>query len=545
MRSLVEIFNDTSLNEGVFDLGKDMEKKLDKEFSDNFLKTCKGNFKSSFFKDGTLKIVGKMIISGTNSKGLSIKIREFQGNLIIENCPNLESLSFIEDIAVFKGSLTINQCPSLKSLEGIPGYITGDLSITNCKSLKSYEGIKYVNGDLYWSGNGKKYTKDQLVYNVKVVKNIFCSENEVDANISESTIYETLNNQWLQRLSAQLKKYPYQEYAWRDDKYENRYNKLMDIFHKYGKNSSSAGRVLDKITNEDIDVYDLSNEDDRNEVGKALYDTYSSNSEDSEDGGDVFLIYNKEIGEFEGGLGYLVKFRGGGKSRAIQYFSIPNKNVGGKEIRAGRTFGKQEARRWLTSELGSEYSVIVIKTGDSTGTSRHDLYTIRTDRIKQQKGVIKPGDIEQYKKIAAENLKRYREIIAQNKLNNAKNTSEYNDIIDRYEKIQLRIIKLIRAVAKDPQAYDSYKVNNFFEWCRDEQRYNYNRRSNSRSGPVYFGENGLMYYFKEFMDDYLTCYGKTYSYNSKEHNLEQLKISSARINKAMDTADTKLKQFGI
>lgn len=540
MRSLVEIFNDTSLNEGVFDLGKDKEKKLDKEYSDMFLKTCKGNFKSSFFKDGTLKIVGKMIISGVISKGLSIRIREFQGNLIIENCPNLESLSFIKDIAVFKGSLTINQCPSLKSLKGIPGYITGDLSVTNCKSLKSYEGIDYVNGDLYWSGNGKKYTKDQLVYNVKVVKNIFCSGDETDANVSESIIYESLNNQWLQRLSAQLRKYPYQEYVWRDDKYENRYNKLIDIFCKYGKNSSGVGRVLDKITNEDIDVYDLSNEDDRKEVGKALYNTYSGNDEDS---GDVFLIYNKEIGEFEGGLGYLVKPRGG-NSRVIQYFSIPNKNVGGKEIRAGRTFGKQEARSWLTDKLGSNYSVIVIKTGDSTGTSRYDLYTIRTDRFKQQKGIIKPGDIEQYEKIAAENLKRYKEIIAQNKLNNAKNSNEYNDIIDRYEKIQLRIIKLIRAIAKDPQAYDSYKVNNFFEWCKDEQRYNYNRRSNG-SGPVYFGENGLMYYFKNFMDNYLTCYGKNVSYSSKEHNLEQLKISSNRINKAMDAADTKLKQFGV
>ena len=135
------------LVEGLFDMA-DMEglnKEIDKDIQKAFLSQCKGKYNIINFKDGSCRINGKLIITGKEINDgylREFKCRDFNGALIIENCPNLTSLkdSFLSKIIVFKGSLTINQCPALESLDGIPQMIDKDLTVSiipGCRNLQN------------------------------------------------------------------------------------------------------------------------------------------------------------------------------------------------------------------------------------------------------------------------------------------------------------------------------------------------------------------------------------------------------------------------
>jgi hypothetical protein len=546
MRSLKEISrNIVALAEGMFDFegGDRLEKGIAKDTTKMFLDTCKGSFNTVFFKDGSCRVNGKLIISGVQSETLNINIKDFHGKLIIENCPKLTGFegSFLEKFAIFDGSLTINQCPALVSLVGIPELIKGDLSVTNCKKLKDCKGIDTVFGNIYWSGNGKKYTVDQLKEKVHVIKKVFCGEDEIEADVVEGVVNETLNNQWLQRLAAQLKKYPYKEWSWEDDS-KQKYNKLDNLIRNHSRSSgfSGSGRLLDKITNDDIDVYDMSDEKDKKTLGKAFYSAYSSGDAD---GGDIFLVYNEDLGEFIGGFGEQAKLRGSGWS--IVWVNIPHKGSYSNKIDT-RYYGKSEARDRILN-YGSGYTVVVLNTGKDTGTGNDERWNIRKNRADAQAGVINPGDVEQYKAIAAANMKRYKDMVAQIRLERKKNDEAegYDKVIDEYEQINTRVFKFTRAITKDPKAFNKYDVERFFTWLRDEKRSNPSYKSwKHDSGPAYYGDNGLMYIFKCFMDAYLSCFGNSYKTKPEDYDYRNLEGATKRLKDAIETADKKLKNFG-
>ena len=554
MKSFIEISQKiTPLSEGLFDMegGDRLEKGVEKDLNDMFLKSCKGDFKTVYFKDGSVRVNGKLIISHTDIERININCRDFHGKLIIENCPKLVGFegSFLEKFAVFDGSITINQCPSLVSLKGLPGLIKGDLSVTNCKKLKSIDGVDSVFGNFYWSGNGKKYTEEEIKGRTSVIKKIFCGEEEIVANIEEGTLVtEAFNNQWLQRLALQLKKYPRTENSWETDyKDVTKYNTVQNLFADYGRTSVRSGgrigRMLDKISNEDIDVYDMSNEGDKKDLQKAFYFSYSVNDEN---GSDIILVFNESLGEFVKAYGFITKPRGS-QNDQVTCVIIPHKGGAYNDYKY-KTFyyTKTEVKNDLM-KLGTGYTVVVINSGEGTGTSADDRYKLQTDRANAQKGVINPGDVEQYKEIAKANLKRYKDLLAQMRLERKKNdeTAGYDKLIDEYEKIQMRVIKMIRGVAKNPKSFRSYEVEGFLQWLRDEQRRNPNYRWNSKSsGPQYYGEYGLMYYFRGFMDTYMDCFGNNYKSSVDDYDYKRLEAATKSLKNAISIADQKLRNFG-
>jgi len=547
MKSLKEISqNIISLSEGMFDMegGDRLEKAVAKDSTKMFLDTCKGSFTPVYFKDGSCRINGKLIISGVESEQLYVNIKDFHGKLIIENCPSLTTLqdSFLSKMAVFDGSVTINACPSLTSVIGLPGLIKGDLSITNCKKLKSIDGIDTVFGNVYWQGNGKKYTEEQLKDRIHVIKKIFCGEDEIEANVEEGLVAEAFNNPWLQRLATQFKKYPYKEYSWKDDE-PNSYNKVNDIFKSYGRVSAMYGRLLNKITNDDIDVYDMSDEKDKKAVAKAFWDAYSA---ENDNGADLFLVYKEDLGEFVGGFGRTCKPRGS-QNVGMSWIYFPNKERGAGRMGEGTWYTKTEAKSKLL-DYGNGYTIVVINSGKTTGTSWSDKSKIMRDRQEAQRGVINPGDVEQYKAIAAANLKRYKDAVAQIKLDRKKKdeASGYDKIIDDYEQINVRVIKLTRAIAKDPKLYKRYEISSFFEWVRDQKRSNPNYKPWTRNpGSAFYGENGLNYVFKVFMDAYMTCFGNSYKSEPDEYDYKSLESATAAMRKVLEIANEKLKSFGV
>lgn len=555
MKSLKEIAqNIIPLSEGVFDMEGDdrLGKSVEKDTTAMFLKTCKGDFKSVFFKDGSVRITGKLIISGIETDKIYLNCREFKGKLIIENCPKLTTLegSFLEKHVVFDGSLTINQCPELVSLKGIPELVKGDVSITNCKKLKDVGALESVFGSLYWQHNGKKFTPEQLAEKVHVIRKIFCSADDMDADVNESILTEAFNNPWLQRLAAQLKKYPYKSYSWDKDG-PDLYNTVDSLFKKYGRVTTPGGRLLDKITNTDVDVYDMGDEKDKKDLAKVFYDTYNSNDTRA---GDIILIYKEDIGEFVGFFGNIAKVRGQQNS-GVNFIVLPNKDGIGVKGNAVLTswFSKTDAKAKLLS-YGIGYTAVVINSGyrgkdsqEKDGTSSDDRWEIQKDRSISREGMINPGDVEQYKAIATANLKRYKDKLAQIRLARKKNDEAggYDKLIDEYEKINLRVIKFVRAIAKDPKSFKRYEVDLFLKWIRDRKEYNRRYTWNGKNGPQYYGEDGLAYYFNSFMSAYMKCFGDgNYKDNPDSSDYKDLENASNAFKTALAEADQKLKKFG-
>lgn len=533
----------------MFDMeGEDrLAKGVEKDLTEMFLSKCKGNFSPVYFKDGSVRINGKLVISKIESEKIYLNCRDFHGKLVIENCPNLKTLEgpFFEKLYVFDGSITINQCPSLESINGISGMIKGDVSITNCRKLKDFGTLESVFGNLYWERNGKKYTQEQISEKVHVIKKIFCSEGDVEANVVESSINEAFNNQWLQRLADQFKKYPYKRYSWETDS-PDLFNTIDKLFRSYGRSSAMQGRVLDKISNEDIDVYDMSDEKEKKELGKAFYDAYSSNNAK---GADLILVYSESIGEFIGCFG-LITGKRGRQGAGVEWVIFPHKDDGryGKfdgEIKTA-WYSKSRAKDTLLS-FGIGYTVVVINAGIDSETDWRSRDEISRERKKSQEGVINPGDVEQYKKIAAANIKRYKDMVAQIRLNRKKDdeTAGYDKVIDEYEKINTRVLALVRGITKDPKSFQKYDVTRFLEWLRDEKRFNSRYTYNGKNGPQYYGSDGLMYYFKVFMDYYMACFGSGhYKSTPDADDYKSLETATNNLKSAIQKADEKLKSFG-
>lgn len=551
MKSLLEISKSIiPLVEGVFDaegidrLGKEIEKDATKAFLDN----CGGKFDVVSFKDGSVRVNGKLIIKNLDTDKIYFNCRDFHGKLIIENCPKLTTLedSFLKKMAVFDGSITINQCPALTSVVGLPGLIKGDLSITNCKKLKSYDGVDLVYGNFYWQGNGKKYNADELKDKVHVIKKIFCGMDDIEADVTEGLVTEAFNNPWLQRLATQFKKYPYKRFSWEKDG-PDLFNSIDELFRKNGRVSNMHSRPLDKITSDDIDVYDMSNEKDKKDLAKAFYDSYNTQNAN---GADLMLVYNEEIEEFIGGFGMISRSRGK-QNAGVDWLIFPHKAT--KESSYDKHDGelssawytKTEAKEKLLS-YGYGYTVVVINSGKDTGTGWKVRGDIKQNRIDSQKGVINPGDVEQYEAIARNNIKRYKEIIAQNKINNKKNDDEFDKLNDRFEQIMTRTVKLARAVTKNPKNFDKYDIDGFFTWLRDERRYNRDYKPWAKHpGSQYYGNNGLMLYFKSFMDAYMMCFGNSYKQKPDKSDYDSLENASKNLKAALDIADKKLTKFGV
>ena len=399
MKDLTEI-----LSEGAFDYaegGLDLGAGVEKDSTANFLSTYgKGNYKVLYLKDGSCKITGRLLISKCPDEAIYIKCKEFKGRLTIENCPNLKSLKngLFDKMYVFKGSIAINQCPSLESLEGLPSMIDGDLDITNCKKLKDFGSVESVLGSVMWMNNGKRYTEDQIKSKLSVIQEIMCSEEDVEANIEESLVNESFNNPWLQKLAAQLKKYPYDaSRSWENPKLYNL--KMDDLFYNVG----SGRRVLSEISGDEVLVFNPRNPDEKKEMDKIIYTTYSARSDASGFIADLMLVFDKKLNAFTWGVGYRGKVRGN-QSEMVKYFKLPNSE---NDRHEPDMIYKTDVRRMFDNLAANE---IVIAIGKFGGTGVSARWDVMSNRDKARQGMIRPGDAEQYQRVFHKEKCRHKQI---------------------------------------------------------------------------------------------------------------------------------------
>lgn len=530
MKDLREI-----LYEGLFDI-TDIEKAVDKDIQQVFLNGCKGNFKVVNFKNGQCRINGKLIISGdkiTDANLVTFQCKEMHGQLVIENCPKLTSLkdSFLSKIVVFDGSITINQCPNLESLEGLPGMINNDLTVSNCKKVKNLGTCESVLGNIYWSHNGKRLTKVQILDKTHCIGRVFCESLDEQLNESEA-ILETLNNPWLQKLAKQLKKYPGSNYHWHDDTKEMVPRTIKEIAHE---GMGADERLFDKIGSDEIEVFNMKDKKDKDALKNLIYFTYNSR-EGGHQYAQLILVFDEDQGEFVKAYGH------GDNKNGVKCIVIPNAKNPQADSRWIRTYQitKTDVRTELLDRLGIGYTVIALLNSSNSATGSHATWAIRSQRDESKKGVITPGDAKQYAQIAQENIKRYKDILTKNRA--LQKNDKYSKLCDEVEDIMTRVFKLSRDVMKNPAKYDnnSYKVRNFLDWVKDEQRSYYDRGRYRSSG-----NNGLMYVFNYFIEYYQKMNSQDPMYKDNiQSYAKSTETYAEALKKAIEYANNKLNEFG-
>lgn len=508
MKHLVDL-----INEGVFDVYKSPEQVVDKISTQDILSKCKGNFKALYLKDGSAKITGKLIISG-DAMGLYIKCSNFKGHLIIENCPELKSLewSFLNKLYIFDGSITINNCPKLESLKGISDMIKGDLTVTNCKRIKDLANCDSVFGDVMWHNNGKKLTHDQIKDATHCLGQVL-----LEGLDEEEIIDESLNNPWLQKLARQLKNY---------SSHTDWYNKetkstLQDVLGDKG--------LFDKVDSDDIDVYDMKNAGDKKAVLKLMFNTYSSSNGEAKTFNRL-LVFDCDADEFICGFScesWKHKNRGETNPfKVSQQFDIPTKSKTGKVKE--KLEGINDIKRYIESLYN--YKIIAISYSDEHGFDKR--WAITKSRNDARQGMITPGDAEQYKKIAKENILRYKKILAENRVKG--NTTEYEEVAKKVGDILERANKMSMDVIKHPEKYSFFDMSHIFDQIRDSEHYD--------KGKVY-GTNGLLIKYKSFINKYMDIRKNT-GYGDPANQLASLNKQKESLLQYIDKIDANLKKYG-
>lgn len=160
-------------------------------------------FKNGPFKDGlniiprTMSTPADLIIEDYPDKSITIPpIAKVQGNLIIQNCPDLETLGGLfklganGDLPVITGNLIIYNCPKLDDLaDNVFPVVYGDMTIQNCPKITKLPRIggPTQGGNVTFLRNGKKLKKDNIKKAYPRAKMIFCSQEDVEqSKIDES-----------------------------------------------------------------------------------------------------------------------------------------------------------------------------------------------------------------------------------------------------------------------------------------------------------------------------------------------------------------------
>ena len=176
---------------------------IDNQVVGDWLKDhASGQYKTMQLKDGTLKVWGTLIIKKAQSIP-PLRISFLEGNLYIEHS-DIETLTGLFNPGYankIRGNIFITGCPKLHDISALPATLDGDISISDCKSLRSLEGVYCMAGGVSIMRCGKRFSKAAVQKAFPASVNIYCSEEELIANLNESfqdpvliRLYEQLRN---------------------------------------------------------------------------------------------------------------------------------------------------------------------------------------------------------------------------------------------------------------------------------------------------------------------------------------------------------------
>lgn len=448
---------------------------------------CTGRFNIMYLKDGTLKLSsGKLVIKNYKEKTIpaDIVFSAINGSIVIEKCPKLTSLNGMikePEFMTMKGSLSIGNCPKFNTLEGLPHIIDGDFTLIGNPSLKSLEfAPEMVFGSISLMKNGKRFKEDVVNSYIKYSRRIDCSFEESD-EILESVVNEALNEPHLLKLAKTL----------RDNglSFAN-YVTVPQGYYAY-----------DEVDASNVEVYNMV---DKKQKSYAITDIRNICSDRLT--GMAIGVKNNQY--------KCVLFRG------KQFLWIES---------YGRV--QEEPTTYIVQSFEGCDEIIIIELGNELRS-----YQKHGDRVKSREGMIRPGDESQYRDIARANIRRYKEIIAQNKMNKDKTYEEITNLVNKALQSYLKAATLLH---KDPVKYaDSiYSLQVAGDYI--------NGRASYDRGKTY-GKNGIMYFYEHYNRSYAQMHKQSTAFGvDKDYYYKNLKSCETQIRELCKKFENYLKQAGL
>ena len=174
---------------------------------------------------------------------------------------------------------------------------------------------------------------------------------------------------------------------------------------------------------------------------------------------------------------------------------------------------------------------------DITGMT-DKLYNKKQFRNNQKSGMIYLDD-DSLRRLAEENQKRYKDIVAQNKANRINN----DDLLDEAAEIVSKAAKLAVEIAKDPTLHADVlgDISTLMAWMYDERRYVAPRSYKDKG--YYTGVDGILRainsYSKSLRD---VQKGNSYDFERKELDASQqkLKLAVKKAKEVIATIESKM-----
>ena len=158
----------------------------------------------------------------------------------------------------------------------------------------------------------------------------------------------------------------------------------------------------------------------------------------------------------------------------------------------------------------------------------------RNERGQARSGMVE-NTPEYYRRVARENIERYKKIVAQNRTN--RNTGEVENVQKMVDAFLRDIMQASQNVMKNPM---KYKDELF--WLEKLNEYAYNRVKYDRGKS--YGEDGVLILFNRYMEIWAKTASGQETYISGDANII-LKSLQDRIKKIIEKAQSYLNKFDV
>ena len=344
--------------------------------------------------------------------------------------------------------------------------------------------------------------------------------NLIDAEI----VCESLNCKLLQDLARQLKDLKFKKQEEIDKKYkedmdkwghaykETNYNRTFkDIFGTY------EGIRWDKISDSDIKHIPAS-EDLNPKDKKELLQVIKSTSKN------IVLVKDKEDKEFLYAIytwGYVYRLT---ESGGYGYGNGAGSNVMHHNGRKSKDLTNQEKL-----ELCKGNNIYLIDVSNK----------VEGQKIRQDRNIAKSGmvllDPDSLKRLAEQNVERYKKILRENKANRLNN----DELINKAKKIINQVASYAAMVAKDPVRHADLlsDVSSLTQWIYDKKSYHAPDRYNKQG--YYSGVNGLL----PIIMSYAKLVKDLSNGGGYEHQSKELENAQKAMKEAVEKAEALIKKI--
>lgn len=217
-------------------------------------------------------------------------------------------------------------------------------------------------------------------------------------------------------------------------------------------------------------------------------------------------------------------------------------------------FKRLEDNDYLVKVFISKFGVSELRNARSTAQSGRWVLTKNDHESKHLKpGVLgkDPGGRSDYmgwdsyyyrcQKIASDAWKKWKEIVAQNRLARETEDTSVNDAV---EDILTRLTKFTNKVMKDPKKYnmDTYELRKIMEKVYDRERLRYGQ---SKWGNMHDGHYGILYWYNQYCEVVMDLSSGKTTWRSSDELMKARDKYKEIILKQCKEVDEIFKKYGV